>query len=75
VIEYLVVVVQQGRCTWENGQWLGKVRPSAGDPDMVLTSCPELHVYLNGRGVEGWDLVSVATSPQYDRLYLKRKRS
>lgn len=70
--EYVVVLSQHGKATWENGKWLGPITPESGDNEAALASCPDLHGYLNARGTEGWELAAVSTRDQYERLYLKR---
>ncbi|MFO0595426.1 MAG: hypothetical protein U0228_08985 [Myxococcaceae bacterium] len=73
MFKYLVMAAQQGRATWENGTWLGSVEPTNADSDKALKSCPELHVYLDARGAEGWELVATTSTPNLERLYLKKK--
>lgn len=76
--EYLVVAVQEGRATWANGAFLGTAPVTE---DGALDSCPDLSVYLNERGREGWELCSVDStppvgvrdsSPWLTKAYLKR---
>jgi len=70
---YLVVLSQHGKATWENRRWLGKLAADCVDGAAALDSCPELDVYLDARGQEGWELTSVSAHEQHERLFLKRR--
>jgi hypothetical protein len=76
--EYRVCQVQNSRVTFENGVWAGNVTPDQTQAQVAFESCPEVWVYLNRAGAEGWELVSSATRVQeenqvIDVLYLRRR--
>jgi hypothetical protein len=62
--EYRVCQAQQSRVTFVNGQWAGSVPSGDPNPQKALNSCPEVWIYLNQAGAEGWQLVSVTTRVQ-----------
>ena len=75
--EYRVCQAQQSRVTFVNGRWAGEIPNTDPDIQKALNSCPEVWVYLNQAGAEGWDLVAVTTRTEdaggiVDVLYLKR---
>ena len=74
--EYIVAFEQQGKITDVNGEWVNPLQgrePSQDD----LQRCPDPHDFLNAKGAEGWDLVSVVLIPHGDQLtskmYLRRE--
>ena len=75
--EYIVAMEQHGRIAFVNEEWINPLQgrePSAED----LQSCPEPHVFLNAKGAEGWDLVSVVqktneAGDQFTHIYLRRQ--
>lgn len=74
---YIVVAIQEGRATWANGAFLGSLPTT--DPG-ALESCPDVDVYLNSMGAEGWELCTVTSTPPVGNMqsawltkaYLKR---
>jgi hypothetical protein len=76
--EYRVCQAQQSRVTFVNGQWAGSIPNTGDDPQTAFLSCPEVWMFLNQAGAEGWDLVSVTSRVQdeaqiVDVLYLRRR--
>jgi hypothetical protein len=76
--EYRVCQAQQSRVTFVDGEWAGSVSTTASNPQKALESCPEVWIYLNQAGREGWELVSVTTRVQeggqiVDTFYLRRR--
>ena len=75
--EYIVASDQQGKVAFANGEWIRPLQgqqPSADD----LQSCPEPHDFLNAKGAEGWDLVSVVAKTTDDgqhniQIFLRRE--
>jgi hypothetical protein len=59
--QYLVCMVQQGRVTWVNGQWIGTKKPRDSSDDEALSSCPHPWEFLDAKGGEGWELVAATT--------------
>ncbi|MFO0658608.1 MAG: hypothetical protein U0165_02060 [Polyangiaceae bacterium] len=79
--EYRVCSVQDGRVTWVNGQWQGKLPINTTNSTGALQSCPQTWDYLAAAGADGWELVASAPTTfshnnDYDSvvfaLYLKR---
>ncbi len=67
--EYIVASDQQGKVAFANGEWISPFQgqqPSADD----LQSCPEPHDFLNAKGAEGWDLVSVVVKTTADGQHM-----
>jgi hypothetical protein len=78
VFEYRVAQSQEGRITFVNGQWAGRVPlPEASRAAKPFESCDNLAEWLQTEGLHGWELVSVtveaAGGQNLTRLYLKRE--
>ena len=77
--EYLVCVEQETRVTWVNGVWAGTKKGEIPAPQEFQT-CPHTWEFLNEKGEEGWELVSVAPVTrtvddivhESEKLYLRR---
>jgi hypothetical protein len=87
---FVVMGTPSGRAQQESAktpaQWTYRVVDIAGNPGDEATSSFQIQEFLNARGKEGWELVTIelgvlnlkspAGSPQYiqrPRLYLKRR--
>ncbi|MFP2925747.1 hypothetical protein ACLESO_11115 [Pyxidicoccus sp. 3LG] len=76
--EYLVAQVQEGRVTFVNGKWVGKVPMEEvvrkGGHD--ASSCELIWDWLQDQGRQGWELVSVTTEAVpgtiLTQVYMKR---
>ena len=80
--EHLVCQAQFDRVTFVNNDWTGEgdsERPDIGD----LDTCPYVWDFLDEKGEEGWELVSVISKTSTDdegdypylQLFLKRRTS
>ena len=75
--EYIVASDQQGKVAFANSEWISPLQgqqPSVDD----LQSCPEPHDFLNAKGAEKWDLVSVVVKTIDDgqhniQIFLRRE--
>ena len=79
--EYLICNSQNGKITFLNGKYLGRVM---GDQNVLevrermFDSCPEQFEFLNRLGAEGWEMVNayhVATEHgHFDTFVFKRPK-
>ena len=68
--EYIVAVEQQGRVTFVNDKWVVELQGSEPSQDDVMR-CPYYPDFLNSKGAEGWELVSVVLVPSGDQFFSK----
>lgn len=83
--EYRIAMLQQGKVTYVNGQWAGRMplQMAVSNSAKGLESCDDESTWLQNAGAEGWELVSVTVTPvqvpgsqeTLTRMYLKRRRS
>jgi hypothetical protein len=76
--EYRLAQSQEGRVTFVNAQWAGRVSlEEASRSAKPFESCETLADWLQDQGRQGWELVSVtvetAGGQNLTRLYLKRE--
>ena len=73
--EYIVAFEQQGKITFVNGEWVNPLQGREPSQDDVQR-CPDPHDFLNAKGAEEWDLVSVLLytgDQQLKHYYLRRE--
>lgn len=83
--EYRIAVLQQGKVTYVNGEWAGRMplKEAISNSAKGFESCDDENTWLQRAGAEGWELVSVTVVPvqvpgsqeTLTRMYLKRRRS
>ncbi|NMO18457.1 hypothetical protein HPC49_38235 [Pyxidicoccus fallax] len=76
--EYRLVQSQEGRVTFVNGHWAGRVPiEEASRSTKPFESCLSVVDWLQTEGQQGWELVSAtveaAGGQNLTRLYLKRE--
>lgn len=77
--EYLVCVEQENRVTWVNGAWAGAKKGEVPGHE-EFQACPHTWEFLNEKGADGWELVSVVPVTrtvddavyESEKLYLRR---
>ena len=74
--EYIIAFEQQGKITFVNNQWVLQLQGSEPTQEDIQ-KCPDPHDFLNTKGAEGWELVSVFLMPISDqtatKMYLRRQ--
>ena len=73
--EYIVAMEQQGYVTTVNNEWINPMQGRTPTPD-DLEDCPQPWEFLNRKGTEGWELVTVileAFSEQTVKKFYLRK--
>ncbi|MBU1222106.1 hypothetical protein KKF34_18950 [Myxococcota bacterium] len=73
--KYKVCQMQFGRITFVNGTWNGKIDYQSDDTEAAINSCPNDYEFLEEQGSDGWELVSVVSLTDIEKLYLKKKNS
>ncbi|MFP2908855.1 hypothetical protein ACLESD_28155 [Pyxidicoccus sp. 3LFB2] len=77
--EYRIAQSQEGRVTFVNGQWAGRVPiQDASRSAKPFESCETQWDWLQAEGLHGWELVSstvevTSGGENLTRLYLKRE--